>query len=567
MSMASNRSGRSRRGATLGDALSSAVKDELYQLRDKLEKQAQEIVASQLRQAPPPWRRPRMPATPPKPAANDTMGSTHRAPISTTRQHPKRRARTVRSKNKALRRPEAAPKPQKPKFEYWAFPSEAAVREPPPDSVLDSDRSHLEGLLRSGSNLSTTGDEELFIILGLDFGTSSTKMIVRQAFEASEATIAIPAPVACRTSDNAYLWQTVIWLDEKGTFYAWPKSGATVLQSLKQGLIQGRSEAALPRSAGAVAVSRAQAGVAYLAFVIRYMRGWLLRNRPDLFRGRKPVWFLNLGMPAASYDDVKLAQPYRRIGAAALQLAKIDSPITAEAAQHFLDNPHVARAGTSETAAEELGVAVLPEAAAEMTGFAKSTRTAPSLYLLVDVGAMTLDACMFRLNQNTNLEDHFAFMEAQVRPLGVDAFHWFLAKGKTEREFVEQCDRTLRSVVWKTKGHRDPKAACWTPGNDVPVFLTGGGAASGLHRDIVVSIGPWLKHHVSNEGIQLLDLPVPSGIDLPEPLQDFGRMGVAWGLSYAPDQIGHIEAMRDIDDIPRPVPNDLSKRFISKDQV
>ena len=297
------------------------------------------------------------------------------------------------------------------------------------------------------------------------------------------------------------------------------------------------------------------------------MRGWLLCNQPNLFRGRKPVWFLNLGMPAASYDDLTLSKPYRRIGAAALQLAKIDSPVTIEAARLFLKDPLVVEAGASEEAAERLGVAVLPETAAEMTGFAKSTRSAPGLYFLVDVGAMTLDACMFRLNQNTNAGDHFAFMAAQVRPLGVDSFHWYLAEGKSEPEFVEQCDRTLRAVVWRTRGDRDPKAASWKPGNDLPVFLAGGGSANRLHREIVESIGPWLKHYVSNEGIRLLDLPVPTTIDLPEPLEDFGRMGVAWGLSYPPNEIGRIEAMRDIDDIPRSAPADFTRRFISKDQV
>jgi hypothetical protein len=131
---------------------------------------------------------------------------------------------------------------------------------------------------------------------------------------------------------------------------------------------------AISASKASVAVNRALAGVAYLTFVVRYVKGWLLRNRPDVFRGRKPVWFLNLGMPTASYDDVKLAATYRRVGAAALQLAKIDTPVTVEAAQLFLDDPHVAKAGASEEAAEELGVAVFPETAAEMTGFAKSTR-------------------------------------------------------------------------------------------------------------------------------------------------------------------------------------------------
>ena len=441
------------------------------------------------------------------------------------------------------------------------------MRERPPASISDTEKSTFEEVLRAGTVSSIADGNELFVILGLDLGTSSTKMIVRLPYEVGEPTIAIPAPISCRSEEDPYLWQTVLWLQHEGTFLPWPIPGTTVLNSLKQGLIQGRSELAISDSAASVEVSRAQAGVAYLAFVIRYVRGWLLCNRPNLFRGRRPVWFLNLGMPAASYDDPILSWPYRRVGAAALQLAKIDSPVTVDATRLFLDDPHVVDAGTSEAAAEELGVAVLPETAAEMTGFSKSTRSAPGLYLLVDVGAMTLDACMFRLNQDTNAGHRYSFMAAEVRPLGVDSFHWFLSEGKTEPDFVWQCDYALRSVVWETKRRRDPNAVSWKPGNDVPVFLAGGGAASVLHRDIVASIGPWLERQVSNEGIRLLDLPVPSAIDLPEQLHDFARLAVAWGLSYPPSEIGRIEAMRDIKDVPPRNVQDVGGRFVSKDQV
>ena len=318
-----------------------------------------------------------------------------------------------------------------------------------------------------------------------------------------------------------------------------------------------------------VTVNRSQAGVAYLAFVIRYVRGWLLLNQPNLLRGRRPVWFVNLGMPTVSYDDHKVAEPYRRIGAAALQLAKVDNPITVEATQLFLDDPEIVKAGASVEAAEALGVAVFPEAAAEMTGFAKSTRNAPGLYLLVDVGAMTLDACMFRLKQQAHEGDLYSFMAAQVRPLGVDSLHWFLSEGKTEPQFVQQCNRTLWSVVWHTKTSRrgDPKAESWKPGNDLPVFFAGGGSAHPLHRDIVMSLSPWLKQHARNDGTRLLDLPVPSAIELPEPLQDFGRMAVAWGLSFPPTDIGRIHSMRDIEDVPPPAIVDRSTRYISKDDV
>ena len=441
------------------------------------------------------------------------------------------------------------------------------MRERPPVTISDAAKSRFEELLRLGTDPTFAGGEELFIILGLDLGTSSTKMIVRLPYEAGEPTIAIPAPRPCRSGDDPYLWQTVLWLRDEGTFHPWPEPTATVLNSLKQGLIQGRCETAISGPETSVNVNRAQAGVAYLAFAIRYVRGWLLLNRPALFRGRKPMWFINLGMPTASYDDHRVAKPYRRIGAAALQLAKVDSPVTVEAAQLFLDEPHVVRAGESVEVAEALGVAVFPEAAAEMTGFAKSTRNAPGLYLLVDVGAMTLDVCMFRLKQEAHKGDLYSFMAAQVRPLGVDSLHWFLAEGKTEPQFVQQCNRTLWGVVWHTKRCRDSNAESWKPGNDVPVFLAGGGAANPLHRDVVASLGPWLRQHVRNEGVRLLDLPVPTAIDHSEPLQGFGRMAVAWGLSYLPTDIGRIHSMRDIEDILPPAVVDRTNRFISKDDV
>ena len=566
--MKRNRSGRPREATTLADALSPLMRDRLHRLRDTLEKRAREAVANQLAEARPPWRRNPVPTTKPKsPKASSVPGAAPQSPVHTALQQRDKQNKILRPKPKMSRMREISPKPRKPPFEYWDFPSEAAVREPAPEFISDPDRSRLEELLRAGTDSSTLGGDELSVILGLDFGTSSTKMIVRLPYEAGEPAIAIPAPDHCRSGNDPYLWQTVLWLQGDGAFCPWPEPGAIVLNSLKQGLIQGRSNTPISESAATVVVNRAQAGVAYLAFVIRYVKGWLLVNRPNLFRGRKPTWFVNIGMPAASYDDRKLSEPFRRIGAAALQVATIESPITVEVARLFLNDPHVIEAGASEEAAERMGIAVLPETAAEMTGFAKSTRNASGLYLLVDVGAMTLDTCMFLLNQNPNKNELYAFMRAQVRPLGVDSFHWFRAEGKTELEFVQQCNRTLRTVVWDTKQHRDPNAANWKRGNDVPVFFAGGGARNHLHLDIVESLGPWLREHVRNDGVRLLELPVPRAIQCPEPLLDFGRMAVAWGLSYPPTDIGRILPMRDIEDIPSLAVADTDKNFISKDHV
>ena len=552
-----NRTGRSSEGTTLRDALSPMARDQLHRLRDTLRKQAREAIANQFAEARPPWGRQRKPNTAPEPVRKDSSsgaGRPYPAILSGHRPEPRKTKR--REKQRSSRKPTGAPKLQKDTFKFWGFPNEAAVREPPPESISDADRAYFDDLLQAGNDSSTADGNELFLILGLDLGTSSTKMIVRLPYEPGEPTIAIPAPHPCRSGETPYLWQTVLWLREEGTFLPWPESGARVLNSLKQGLIDGRSETAIAKSATSVKVSRAQAAAAYLAFVIRYVRGWLLRNRSHLFLGRRPIWFVNLGMPAATYDDLNLANPYRRIGAAALQIAKFGDAITVEGAQLFLDDPDVMRAGASVETAEDLGIAVFPETAAEMTGFTRSIRSAPGVYYLVDVGAMTLDACLLRLDQDEDTGDLYSFMAAQVRPLGVDSFHWFLAEGKTKSEFVQQCERMLRAVVWKTKQR-----------TEVPVFVAGGGAANRLHRAVVVSLGPWLERYAPNDGIRLLDLPVPSSIELPEPFEDFGRMAVAWGLSYPPTDIGRIRTMREIGDIPPPVAVDISERYISKDDV
>ena len=553
-----------RRGTSLGDALSSSVRGELHRLRSTLKEKARDTIAGQLAEARPPW--PRGKRSQSSRGATDASGVARHAPLAGDVRQTDPQAPDIVSTRTTPRRPKFARLPPLPSPEFWAFPSEAVVREPPPDFISGADRARFETHLRAGVAPSDGAGEELFVIVGLDFGTSSTKVIVRLPFEPGEPTLAIPAPAPCRSGDDQYLWQTVLWLQGDGAFAPWPAFGAEVLSALKQGLIQGRGETAIPTS-GAIEATRTDAGVAYLAFVLRYVKGWLRVNRSAHFQARRPVWFVNVGMPTASYDDLRISKPYRRIAAAAFQLAKFDSPVTLEAVKLFLDDPHVVEAADSDEAAEALGVAVFPEAAAEMTGFAKSARNAPGLYLLVDVGAMTLDVCMFQLNQHASQSDRYSFWAAQVRPLGVDSFHWFLAEGKTEPGFIAQCQRTLNSVVWHTKRHRHPNAENWKPGNDVPVFLAGGGATNRLHQDVVESVGSRLKRDVRNDGFRRLDLPVPVAIELPESLANFGRMAVAWGLSYPPTEIGRIEPMSAIEDIRPPGAVETRERFVSKDQV
>jgi hypothetical protein len=399
-------------------------------------------------------------------------------------------------------------------------------------------------------------------------GMLTTKVMVRFPYEPGAPTVAIPAPAHCRSMGDPYLWQTVLWVGESGEFTAWPVENAHLLHTLKQG-VMGRNADALivPNPQSRVRLARTDAATAFLAFVVRYTRGWLFTYRSQLFRKRRPVWFLNVGMPVENFDDASLVSAYRRIAAAAMLLGNFDGPINVEAMRIFLTDRHVVDAAKSFANSEKLGVAVLPETAAEAAGFAKSTNRAPGVYLMVDVGAMTLDVCAFRLGERDSRTDLYALLAARVRPLGVEAYYWFLGQGKKESEFVEQCDRSLREVVWETKKNKDPHAECWQKGNDLPVFLVGGGAKNALHRRIVESLNPWLRQHARNEGTRMLELPIPKNIDLPVAVSDFGRLAMAWGLSHPPSEIGEIFPPSAIEDKLPPTVIDWTERFVSKELV
>lgn len=555
---------RNKGRSTIGDTLSEAMKLKMEQMVLELQKGADDIIARQLKQP----RPPSYPAPTPDKKYVPTISSTVHAPLGTRKLNaPVRVAMKVGGKFNTSQQPRPARAVRVEKsergFSWWELPSVAAVREVPPNGVSPLDRREFQDIALVGTTKSeeSTG-LELFANVGLDFGTSSTKVVVRFPFESGEPTIAVPAPAYCRSDSHPYLWQTVLWMRQNGDFLAWPEAGAALLHALKPGVIDRRENNTinLVKWAG-VTATNAEAATAYLAYVIRYVRGWLLSYRQNVTRNRRLVWFENVGLPAASLDDIDVVCAYRRIVAAAHLAAVWPGELTVAACRTLLNNPQVLNVSRTPSGAADFGVAVIPETAAEATGFFKSNRATEGAYLMVDVGAMTLDACMFGFQKS-----NYMLYNAMVRPLGVESYHWFMKEGKPESGFDEQCQRCFWEVVWRAKVDYIPQVPCWKPGGDLPVFLVGGGAKHQPHRKLVDELGPWLRQSAKNSGIRLLDLPVPRGIDLPEKIDEFSRLAVAWGLSYPPDQIGEISARSSIEKVTG-LPRRTSKGYVSKDQV
>lgn len=384
-------------------------------------------------------------------------------------------------------------------------------------------------------------------VIGLDFGTSSTKVVVRTPYRPGQPANALPVPKSARAEGCSHLWQSAVWYDStRRTFSAVPVKGSAKLGGLKAAFIDN------PGAMLHNDVSVQEACAAYLALVLRETVSWTAKQRA--FRGHSLQWSVNLGLPAATYDTPMLA-PYLNLLHAAWNLANSGAEVALKDVRRALDE---------EPTDDGVALQVVPEVAAAVAGFARSQNRRNGLYVLADVGASTLDACCFRLSEPVEGIDHYTMLVADVQPLGVAATAAMLKRGRSEAEIETAVERVMRAVIWQTKRSRDPRAPEWR--TTLPLFLCGGGAANNLHRHAMEALTPWLKQHTEAEGVPINALEEPDSLSSNKDTEP-GRLVVAWGLSHPEIDIGDLVRPSEIEDIPKASYRDISDQFVGAEQV
>lgn len=452
-----------------------------------------------------------------------------------------------------------------PPIDFLEIPANATVREAPPNAMSEDEESEFRQTLGAALRGSGTTNRRVDIYLGVDMGTSSTKVVARLPYVADSPCIPIPAPRHCRSGGHPALWQTVLWRRDK-TYTALPESDARPIRNLKQAAVRAAADGLRPGG------QTASAAAAYLGYVIRHAKGWLLANRASLFTNLDPRWIVQVGLPAKSCDDLRLAKAYRQIALGAVEVSSEPGDITTDVISKHLGDGDIALAADSNEMSLERGVAVFPEIAAATTSFSKSNERANGLYLIVDVGAMTLDVCTFQLGQEGG-KDTYSVFEADVRPLGVDALRWFRGMEKSDQELAEQICWCLLDVVRVTK-LAVKGAPEFEDGSDLPVFVVGGGSRSRFHQEQIKNVSQWMQKHYAHEGLRLIDMGFTTALDMAGILEgqrrgapDLSRLVVALGLSYPDDEIGELTLPSRIPSIQPDQPLDHRRNFVSKDYV
>lgn len=423
------------------------------------------------------------------------------------------------------------------------------------------------------------------IVIGLDFGTAFTKVVLGEI----RAHYAVPFG-SYATPDNPYLLPSGITLvGERDECVLGERVDAgTWCGDLKMPIIT--------RTMNQDAKAKA---AAFLALVLRYARDWFLSTQERTYGGKRIVWLVNVGLPTDSFDDKELNELYQQLAGAAWTVSVMPGPVSLGRVRDYLETVEIRHDRLPPAIRDRLLApdmfACFPEFAAQLGGYVRSPQRQPDLHALIDIGAGTVDVTTFVVHHNADGDDLYPVMDQKVIAAGVS----FLVRGRLERcgkqggwqpspfenipddqtfsrklrtsqealraadrKVLDQVGDTLRAVLKYTKDHRYPISRHWETG--VPTFLVGGGALVQAYRDRIQRFEslhpPFLIH--------TMDLDTPEDLRAPDaPKNSYNRLSVAYGLSFGPDDIGEVRRKAETEDVHAPVgaAGAFADKFVGKE--
>lgn len=439
------------------------------------------------------------------------------------------------------------------------------------------------------------------VVIGLDFGTSCCKVVIRTPYHNAGRAYAVPFDAAGHATCR-YLLPSVLWLGNDGRTSLRRINNGRLLRDIKYYLM--RAEAVPTVDNGKQSVYDAKtAAVVFVASALRVAREWFLTHQQELYGRYKLRWTFNIGLPSEDFADEALCSAYRDIASAAWCLSVIAADTSLAAAEEVLSSCDTSDGLREDDSAE---ISIVPEVAAEVAGHARSPLRDEGLHILVDIGATTLDVCSFILHQRDG-DDCYELLTADVRRLGasilyqervsavrkaVDAHteklrnsydpvcaipdevgayaprHDAIAASiqQNDKDYGKCCVRSIWSTIIDLKTKRDPRSSRWH--SQMPMFLSGGGSAMLFYQSLVANLSKQLSEfYTTCHGIRRLSLAKPDNFEANVKEDVYHRLAVAWGLSYPETDIGDVCRPDDIEDVAQREVYDWRAGFVSKDMV
>ena len=392
------------------------------------------------------------------------------------------------------------------------------------------------------------------LVIGLDFGTAYTKAVV------GESRIHYAVPMFGLGKNASYIAPSGFYINKAGIAYLSETTGdCKYFTNLKMSLLMENAD-----------LEDHARITTYLALCIRRIRYWLLTKHKAVYGRHKIDWALNVGIPTDSFWNDSLNRIYNRLAYFAWAVSIMPGSININYAKTLLESGDdwskilKSFCVSQDDLLDHEMINSYPEFLAQVVGYVRSPRKQIDLHMLIDIGAGTMDCTAFNILQKDG-EDIFPIFSRSVTKHGT----YFLIQHRLKtanrvnefsaldfdpvpaaKKFAEclgikhsdldTFDKPFHSQVYaaigdqlrETKVKMYKKSPKWKEG--VPVFLTGGGANVDFYQDVVRKFK--LKDALK---ISVQTLPKPDNLQAGKlDDTDFGRLSVAYGLSFDPDDLG-----------------------------
>lgn len=417
---------------------------------------------------------------------------------------------------------------------------------------------------------------EVDLTLGIDFGTSCTKVVIGDHGWLGQS-YAVPVGPGKNGLDRFFRATKT-------------ETGGKVESNLKMRLMENPGS---PELRDLVTL--------YLAGIIRDSIKWFSTEKAARYQSRKERWSLNLGFAAKQIDAGPLAQAYTEIADIAARLGPSIHPLSIASVRNMRSASELE---SSPRVIPASRIALYPEIAAQLAGYVNSPYRAQGNLILIDVGAGTLDVSTAILHGKED-EDVVSFHVCEVAPLGalkllearlaaiekvapgslqsrledyqsgtvavpesaldiLGRRHChqicFRAFEEASKDFGDAAIRLAiacasRFRMLQREAHANASFDPWP--NQLRFFFTGGGSRLAFYRHLFVEgrfeqdlsrFTRWKEtqadRHRHRQGLRLERLPKPQDLQgLPAELtSDFDRLSVAHGLAYGCENLMKITA-------------------------
>lgn len=236
------------------------------------------------------------------------------------------------------------------------------------------------------------------LIIGLDFGTSSTKVVVAD----KSLNIGYAVPLVDAVGVNSYLLPSAMIETDDG-FYMLAGEGHRHAD-LKLAMLENITDQ--------IACARV---CAFLALVIRSVRAWLYETKNDQYLNADILWTIALGQPTNPEESEAFSYQFKQLANVAWTLAAGRGDIRVKTALRIWHQREKLDLG------DELEVRTMAELSAQIHGFVSSSHfdaRQPNIYLMVDVGAGTVDASLFHVRKSGDGKVSFSLFTHSVEFFG-----------------------------------------------------------------------------------------------------------------------------------------------------